>query len=91
MCKIYQKDIKKTSEFFARLGDGVELKSNSPIYKLRQRFINLGKDERLHRTIVRGLILKAFNLYLLDQTTDRLQWTLDKEEFPQLPGLDKKK
>lgn len=64
--------------FFARLRDGAELPKGSPILALRAR---LSRERRERRTVIPeyqlALILKAWNYYREDRSTDKLQQGID--------------
>lgn len=78
---------KSISEFFARVGDGLELKASDPAFRLRQRFLGVSNGKEISRTMAQALILKALNLHLTNQPCGQLRWE-STEEFPKLIGYD---
>lgn len=81
----------RLSEFFARLGDGVGLLADSPIYQLRQKFLTMRGTESIPRKVRMGLILKALNFHMEEMTCSKLLYNPDREAFPPLAGYDENK
>ncbi len=79
----------RISEFFARVGDGLELTATCPVYKLRQRFTTLSAGSKIDRTSAQALILKALYLYLDGKTCSNLMFNPARENFPELRGFRK--
>lgn len=75
---------KDANEFCSRVGDGVGLSKDSPIYVLRKTLQAADKDKKSkmnpnHRL---ALICKAWNLYRKNRTTTRLVVDVIKDGFP---------
>lgn len=83
--KIYPVPEHLLSTFFARVGDGVELRPSDPAYQLRQRFLSVPKTGAFKRMNAQALILKALNFALDEKPCGHLVWA-DKEDFPPLRG-----
>lgn len=82
------KKAEKVAEFFARLGDGLELRASDPEYQLRKRFTKLTHGQELTREAARAIILKALNMRLTEEPCNMLRFEPKREEFPPLLGLD---
>jgi hypothetical protein len=78
----------KVAEFFARVGDGVDLKADSPILQLRKRCAEQAGNLVIPVEIKQALILKALNAYLMGQKLERLTFSAERESFPPLRGYD---
>lgn len=71
--------------FCGRLSDGMDLKSDSPIYQLRQVLLSdIRSTKKLNNIHKLALICKAWNLYRNDETVKSLKWDSIKEPFPKL-------
>lgn len=79
----------RIAEFFARIGDGINLAATDPVYKLRQRFLSVGSTGDITRSAAQALILKALYLYLDNRPCLHLRWEPEREEFPPLRGYRK--
>jgi hypothetical protein len=73
--------------FFARLGDGVGLDGEDPIYALRRALANLANQQgRPDETHVNALVIKAWNLFREGKTVQILVWRAGgakPEPFPE--------
>lgn len=78
----------RVAEFFARVGDGVNLSATDPVYKLRQRFLKVSGADEINRTVAQAIIIKALNLYLDGKPCSVLKWE-EREDFPPLRGYRK--
>jgi hypothetical protein len=82
--------MRKTGEFFGRLGDGVGLEATSLILKLRKIFLDASASRPIQRGVAKALVLKALNHYLNDeQIQGPLRFEIMREDFPPLIGYDK--
>lgn len=79
----------RLSEFFARVGDGLNLAASCPVYKLRQRFLAIPNTGKLDRTSAQALITKAMYLYLDGKACGQLRYEPNRESFPELRGFRK--
>lgn len=82
-------DTARVTEFFCRVADGLGLTATDPVYKLRQRFLNVGATGKIQRTSAQALILKALYLYLDRKPCSLLRYEPDREDFPALRGYRK--
>lgn len=78
----------KVANFFARVGDGLELHASDPEYQLRRRFTKLAHGQELTREAARAIILKALNMRLTGEPCTVLRFEPKREQFPMLIGLD---
>ena len=78
------KDLVRLVEFFARVADGLNLTLNDPVYRLRQKFLQLGPGMSIDRTARQALVLKALHLYLDGKDCPKLQYVPEREQFPAL-------
>lgn len=77
-------DTERTLQFFDRLGDGVGLSKDSPIYWLRNRFMAYATKVSDRRE-GQAIIIKALHMYLDGQTCSLIRYA-PKEDFPVLRG-----
>lgn len=82
-------DPERVAEFFARVGDGLNLNATDPVYKLRNRFMEVASTGKIQRTAAQAIILKAFYLYLDGKPCTLLRFEPNREAFPELRGYKK--
>jgi hypothetical protein len=81
----------KANDFIDRLGDGIDLSKDNPVWHLRDKFI---KDKNTRKRSMSdaeraALIIKAWNAFLPGTTIKQLKWQDSgpkKEEFPSILG-----
>lgn len=86
-------DENRVDEFFARLGDGVNLVEGDPIAALRNKCIQQrNSNTRILRLPMWAFIIKAMNFHMRKQKISKLSWVPGKELFPSFyEFLDKTK
>ncbi|WP_440980037.1 hypothetical protein ACQHGV_07680 [Sphingomonas pseudosanguinis] len=70
------KDAERADHFFARLGDGVQLSSDSPILHLRERLLRTKSSNRARMAEAErvALCIKAWNTFRADRPMQLLVW-----------------
>lgn len=69
-------------EFFDKFTTGENIDKESPIYVLRQKFVNLGLERKnIDQEMKYALVIKAWNLFRAGKTAKRITWG-DEEDFP---------
>jgi hypothetical protein len=72
--------------FFMELlatGENISAESFSPIYVLRQKFINMSGMRAQDQSIKWALIIKSWNAFREKREIKQLNWNPDKEDFPE--------
>ena len=77
-------DEARLAEFFGKIGTGLELTAQCPVYKLRQRFFGQISSSRMSRTVAQAIIVKALHLYLDHESSGNLKFEPNREDFPKL-------
>lgn len=77
-----RKNEKKALEFLQGVADGVGLQLRSPIYQLRKRLISFKMDKmvKVKRSVKVGLVVKAWNLFLLGKEIAHLSYSPREKE-----------
>lgn len=78
------KNPERLAQFFARLGDGVGLEKNDPVYQLRKRYLEQTASGRFDRIAGRAMIVKALHAYLDNKQLTMVRYEPMREGFPEL-------
>lgn len=82
-----RKNVQQAEEFFEKFstGEGISSKSDSSIYILRQKLINIQASKTMNFDVDHryALLIKAWNLFRKKKEVKKLYWSTD-EEFPKI-------
>lgn len=84
------KNPERLAAFFARLGDGIGLDRDDPVYQLRKRFLDQAATVKFDRQAGRAMIIKALHSYLDSKPMSVVRYEPMRESFPELRKRDTK-